>query len=89
MSDILLVILLVALCCLAGFVIFLTVRDYRANKQLKDQARKSLEDIFGQFGVELDEKKDNSSFDFSDLNVVFDNNNIGSDSQSISEHKSE
>lgn len=89
MSDILFVILLVALCCLAGYVIFLTVRDYRANKQLKDQARKSLEDLFGQFGVELDETKDNNSIDFSDLNVVFDNNNIGSDSQSISEHKSE
>ena len=89
MSDILLVILLVALCCLAGYVIFLTVRDYRANKQLKDQARKSLEDLFGQFGVELNETKDNNSIDFSDLNVVFDNNDIGSDSQSIPQSKSE
>lgn len=84
------VIVLVSFFCgaLLSFLVYFHMLNSRVSKE-KKQASKVFEDIISQFGVDLNEKKDDIHIDFSDIGAEFDIVGSGSDSESVSEHKSE
>lgn len=80
-------IVLVSFFC--GALLSFLVYFHMLNSKKKKQASKVLEDMFSQFGVDLNEKKDVISIDFSELGSDLDSTDVCSDCQFISECKPE